>query len=68
MDDPAIESAGMGPRRSPAVEQALRELAQLAITEACLSGLCEMCLYRPDDCTIAGLWREDPLPSSREEQ
>lgn len=68
MNDPAIESAGMGPRRSPSVEQALRELAQLAITEACLSGVCDMCLYLPGGCMIAGLWREDSLQSARPEQ
>jgi hypothetical protein len=68
MDESTIEGASMGPSRSPSVEQALRELAQLAITEACLSGLCDLCLYRPDACMIVGLWREDSLPSARPEQ
>ena len=65
MDDSAIVGASTGPYRSPSVEQALRELAQMAITEACLSGLCDMCLYQADACDIAGKWREDTLQSSR---
>ena len=65
MDDPAIVGASMGPYRSPSVEQALRELAQMAITEACLSGLCDICLYQTDGCDFAGKWREDTLQSSR---
>jgi hypothetical protein len=59
VDDPAIVGAGTDSNRSPSVEQALRELAQLAITEACLSGLCDMCLYQTDACSIFGQHRED---------
>jgi hypothetical protein len=63
MEDPAIVGASMGPNRSPSVQQALRELAQMAITEACLSGLCDMCLYQTDACTIFGRhWEDSPLP------
>jgi hypothetical protein len=65
MDDPAIVGASMGPNRSPWVQQALRELAQMAITEACLSGLCDMCLCQADCCNFAGNWREDALQSPR---
>ncbi len=65
MDDPAIVGASVGPTRSPWVEQALRELAQMAITEACLSGICDICLFQTDGCEIAGKWREDALQSSR---
>jgi hypothetical protein len=65
VEDPAIVGASMGPYRSPSVEQALREFAQMAITEACLSGLCDMCLCQTDACDFAGKWREDTLQSSR---
>jgi hypothetical protein len=68
MDESAIVGASMGPYRSPSVEQALRELAQLAITEACLSGLCDLCLYQTDGCDFAGKWGEDTLQSSRPKQ
>ena len=65
MDDSAIVGASTGPYRSPSVEQALREVAQMAITEACLSGLCDMCLCQTDACDFARKWREDTLQSSR---
>ena len=55
MNDIAIVSAGRTSCRPPSVEKALRELAQMAVTEACVSGLCGICLYqRTDLCTIFG--------------
>ncbi len=33
--------------RSPLVEQAMQELARMPLTEACVSGLCEICLSLP---------------------
>jgi hypothetical protein len=39
VNDAAIVNAGMAPCRSPSVEKALRELAQMPATEACVSGL-----------------------------
>ncbi len=38
--------------RSPLVEEALTELAHVAVTEACVSGLCDVCLYYPDLCDL----------------
>ena len=52
MNDVAIVSAGMASCRSPSVEKALRELAQMPLTEACVSGLCDICLYQTGLCNI----------------
>jgi hypothetical protein len=56
-------SAGMAPYRYPSVEKALRELAQMPLTEACVSGLCDICLYQTGLCNIVGKNREDSRPS-----
>ena len=56
MNDITIASGDMPSPRSRSVEKALQELAQMAVTEACVSGLCDVCLYRSDLCNI--------LPSS----
>jgi hypothetical protein len=39
-----IAVARARPCRSPAVEQALQELAQCPLTEACLHGVCDICV------------------------
>ena len=44
MTDENIVVAGMPPCQSRSVEKALQELAHMAVTEACVSGLCDMCL------------------------
>jgi hypothetical protein len=54
MNDVAIVSADMVPCRSPLVEKALRELAQMPLTEACVAGLCDICLYQTGLCNIVG--------------
>jgi hypothetical protein len=59
----AIVAAGVAPCRSPSVEKALQELAQLAVTEACVSGSCDICLFQTDPCSIIGQYREDSHPS-----
>jgi hypothetical protein len=53
-NDVATVRAGMASRRSPSVEKALRELAQMPLSEACVSGLCDICLYQTDLCNIVG--------------
>ena len=63
MDGVPIMSAGRAPCRSPSVEKALRELAQMAVTEACVSGLCDICLYQKDLCMIVGQHGEGSHPS-----
>jgi hypothetical protein len=66
MDDIAIVSAGRASYRSPSVEKALRDLAEMAVTEACVSGLCDICLYYGTDlCTVFGQDRGDSHLSSR---
>ena len=57
MDDVAIVSAGMVPCRSRWPEKALRELPQVTITEACVSGLCDICLYQAGLCNIVCLYQ-----------
>jgi len=52
MNDLALVSAGMTPGRSRLVEEALGELAHMAVTEACVSGLCDICLYHTDLCNM----------------
>ena len=44
MTDENITVADMPPYQSPSVEQALQALAHMAVTEACVSGLCDICL------------------------
>ncbi len=63
MNEAAIGSGGMVPYRSPAVEKALRELRQMAVTEACVSGLCDVCIYQKGLCSIVGQRWEDSYPS-----
>ena len=65
MKDVAIVGVGLAPCRSPSVEKALRELAQLAVTEACVSGSCDICLFQTDPCNIVGQHWEDSHPSGR---
>ncbi len=65
MNDVAGVGAGMAPCCSPSVEKALRELAQMALTEACVSGLCDLCLYQTGLCTIVGQPGEDSHLSRR---
>lgn len=65
MNRKAILNASTAPCRSPLVEKALRELAQMPLTEACVSGLCDMCLYQTGLCNIVGKHRADSQPSRR---
>jgi hypothetical protein len=65
MNFAAIASAGTTPPRSPSVEKALLELAQMPVTEACVSGSCDFCLYQADQCTIVGSRRGNSHPSGR---
>ncbi len=65
MNDVPIVSVGVAPCRSASVEKALRELAQMAVTEACVSGLCDICLYQTDLCMIVHRRWEDSHPSRR---
>jgi acetyl-CoA acetyltransferase len=65
VNDVAVVGAGMAPFRSPSVEKALRELAQMAVTEACVSGLCDMCLYQAGLCDMASQRWKDSDPSTR---
>ena len=58
-------STGIVPCRSPALENALRELARMPVTEACLSGLCDICcLCRTDLCLTAGRQESQPSKST----
>jgi hypothetical protein len=61
----AIVGAGTTPGRSPLVEKALRELAQMPLTEACVSGLCDICLYQAGLCNMVGKHWADAQPSKR---
>jgi hypothetical protein len=61
----AVVNASTAPCRSPSVDKALRELAQMPLTEACVSGLCDMCLYQTDLCNIVGKHWADSQPSGR---
>ena len=66
MDETAIVSEGRTSCRSQFVETALGDLAEMAVTEACLSGLCDICLYDGTGlCTIFGQDRGDSHPSRR---
>jgi len=65
MNDAAVVRAGMAPCRSPLVEKALRELAQMPGTEACVSGLCDICLYQKELCDIVGRHAANSQPSKR---
>ena len=65
MNEGDIVKAGIAPCRSPSVEKALQELAQTPVTEACMSGLCDICLYQTDLCTIVGPRRENSHPFGR---
>lgn len=67
MNDATIVSGGTIPYRSPSVEEALRELTQLAVTEACVSGLCDICLCQNQTgpCNIVGQRWQDSHPSRR---
>jgi hypothetical protein len=61
----AIVNANTAPGRSPSVDKALRELGQMPLTEACVSGLCDMCLYQTGLCNIVGKYWADSQPSRR---
>lgn len=59
MKNVAIVGAGTTSGRSPLVEEALRELARLPLTEACVSGLCDICICRAGLCNMVGKnWAE----------
>jgi hypothetical protein len=64
VDDIAIASTVRISCRSPLVDKALQDLAEMAVTEACLSGLCDFCLYHGTGlCTIFGRQWEGSRPS-----
>lgn len=65
MNDLPIVSAGVAPCRFLSVEKALRELSQLAVTEACVSGSCDICLFQTGFCMMAGQHWENSHPSKR---
>lgn len=56
-------TVGTPPSYFSSSERALRELARIPLTEACVSGLCDVCLYGPDVCMIAGRRRHDSQSS-----
>lgn len=64
MNDVTIATVGIAPCRFPWVEKALREVWQMPITEACVSGLCDICPYQAGLCMVATHDAEDS-PSSR---
>ena len=65
MNDVAIVNASTASCRSPSVDKALRELAQMPLAEACVSGLCDICLYQAGPCNIVGKNWADSQPSRR---
>ena len=65
VNDATIACQGIARCPSPAVEKALRELAQMPVTEACLSGLCDICLYQTGLCMIFSQHGEDSYKSRR---
>ncbi len=47
--------------RSVAVEQALEEIAHTPLTEACLQGLCDICIAEPTClCHTVRPWEKSP--------
>lgn len=60
MNEVTIASGGISPCRSPSLEQAQRELSQMPVTEACVSGLCEICIYQTGLCMVFGRRGENP--------
>jgi len=66
MDEIAIVSEGRTSCRSQFVEKGLGDLAEMAVTEACLSGLCDICLYDGTGlCAIFGQNWGDSRPARR---
>lgn len=63
MDVVTITKAVIAPCRSPSVEEAARELGRIPVTEACVSGLCDLCLYQMDLCNVIGKQSDDSPPS-----
>jgi len=56
------------PRRSPSAEKALQQLTNLPVTEACVSGSCDICLNQAGPCDVIGQGQENSHPSSRPEK
>ena len=65
MNDVTIASAGIPPCGSSSFEKAWREWAQVPVTEACVSGLCDICLYQTGLCMIFSQPGDDSYKSSR---
>ena len=65
MNHKAIKRGDRAPCRSPSVEKALRELEHMSVTEACVSGSCDICLHQTDPCNIVDPHRENSHPSSQ---
>lgn len=51
MDAVTIKKAIAAPRPSPSAAKASQELLRMPLTEACVSGLCDFCLYR-ETCVL----------------
>jgi hypothetical protein len=65
VNDAPIARVGRAPYRSTLVEKALQELSQMAVTEACVSGSCDICVFQTDLCMMANQHGENPHPSRR---
>ncbi len=62
MTDETTGVAGTPLRPSWSVEKASQELAHLPVTEACVSGLCDICLAQQGSlCDVVGTpWKDSP--------
>jgi len=65
VNDAGSVSAGMTPGRFRSVENAFQEVRQMPVTEACLSGLCDICLYQNGLCSFDDWHWEDSHSSTR---
>ncbi len=66
VDDVGVLTAGRTSCRSRSGEKAFRGLAEMVVTEACLSGLCDICLYHGTGlCSIFAQDWGDSHPSRR---
>jgi hypothetical protein len=64
--DPVRKSMEGAPRRCADFEGTLRVFGQLAVTEACISGSCGICLLQNGDCILlASNNRIRILPNAR---
>jgi len=68
VNDKATVRGGRARHRSPAVEEALQELAHLPVTEACASGSCDICLNQTGPCDVVGPQRGNSHPFRQSEK